>query len=283
MKKRCLLIVTNVVFTLLICVSVWGTDYQSVQLAPLASYLDSRAFDINDNGQIVGQVQNPYLSRSEACLWQNGTCVGLGAIGGSYTNSYAAAINNDGHVVGWSYDSRGQSRACIWQNGICEELGVLPGYSQSYATDINSSGQVVGYSYNPSNGQYTACTWQNDTITDLGLGYAYGINDNGQIVGQSRNYGNIGHACIWQNGTVVDLGYGGATEINNSGVVTGGIYNPSTDRFYACTWQDEISSRLPVLWNTNCSAYDINEDGVVVGAMTDRCTATARLAYGRME
>lgn len=72
------------------------------------SYLweDGEANDVNDLGQIVGR------AGSSACLWDNGVMTYLDGLGGS---SVAKAINEDGDIVGYSYDSNGVSHAVLWQ------------------------------------------------------------------------------------------------------------------------------------------------------------------------
>ena len=66
----------------------------------------SNAYDINDNGQVVGNAFT--ASASQAFLYSNGTMTDLGTLGGS--NSNAFGINDDGQVVGDSDIASGAER-----------------------------------------------------------------------------------------------------------------------------------------------------------------------------
>ncbi len=99
----------------------------------------NEAFDINDNGQIVGV--GTTNGQSQAFLWEAGQVTGLGALG---TNgSAAAAINLQGQVVGTS-----GGRAFIWENGVMKDLNTLiaadNGWVLTSATDINNHGEIIG-------------------------------------------------------------------------------------------------------------------------------------------
>ena len=61
----------------------------------------SRAFAINETGQIVGDsTVGTDLFTRHACLWANGTVKDLGALL-NFTYSYAKGLNGAGHVVGY--------------------------------------------------------------------------------------------------------------------------------------------------------------------------------------
>jgi probable HAF family extracellular repeat protein len=119
---------------------------------------DSRAWDINDKGQIVGQsTLKDDLLTFHACLWQNGTVKdlhgGLSAIG--YYYSTAKSINNSGHVVGFMsvLEERGSyipdtSRAFLYRDGRMLDLNhALPvgtPWVLLHANSINDNGVIVG-------------------------------------------------------------------------------------------------------------------------------------------
>lgn len=65
----------------------------------------------------------------------------LGTLGGE--DSWGADLNEEGDVVGWSYDREGAKRAFLWDGSRMTE--VSPGLgSESVATAINDSGLVLG-------------------------------------------------------------------------------------------------------------------------------------------
>jgi probable HAF family extracellular repeat protein len=119
---------------------------------------DSRAWDINDKGQIVGQsTLKDDLITSHACVWQNGTIKdlhgGLSTIG--YHYSTAKSINNSGHVVGFmsvvgepgTY-VMDTSRAFLYRDGRMLDLNdavpVGTPWVLLHANSINDNGVIVG-------------------------------------------------------------------------------------------------------------------------------------------
>src|ERR1043166_4789526 len=77
---------------------------------------------------------NPAISRTD-----------LGTLGG--VSSFAADINNDGTVVGWSQNEAGATHAFRWTEGAgMVDLGTLPGDDFSQAIRILRDGRVLGVS-----------------------------------------------------------------------------------------------------------------------------------------
>jgi probable HAF family extracellular repeat protein len=159
------------------------------------------AGSINDKGQAVGGTgpcATPGTAPpfAHAVLWQNGTVMNLGSLGG-VMNNFAASINNRGQVVGLS-DLPGDatSHAFIWEKGVMTDLGTLAGDFLSVAMEINNHGQVVGQSCDV-NFNCRGFLWQGGTMVDLNtlippnstlyLYQASSINDRGEIVGGSVN------------------------------------------------------------------------------------------------
>ena len=158
---------------------------------------------MNQSGAAVGW-SGPCLVTAHALLWQNGSTINLGSLGGSYNNA-ADYINNRGQIVGYS-DISGDAatHAFLWQSGTMSDLGTLSGDNLSVAYAINDRGQVVGASCNASSCR--GFIWQNGTMTDLNLlvppssklyvVYGNDINSSGKIVGTALNQKGLERAVV---------------------------------------------------------------------------------------
>lgn len=166
----------------------------------------STAVGINSAGDIVGHATTS-SGDSHAFLWRGGSMTDLGTLGGVRSNAYA--INANSQVVGSALTANGELRATLWERGVARNLGTLPGDSYSVARDLNDAGQVVGYSVSP-HGKSRAFLWHNGTMKELkGLGgpqsAAYGINQRGEIVGYATTADDVRHAVVWRDGVPRDL------------------------------------------------------------------------------
>ena len=186
------------------------------------------AFDINNNGQVVGRSQIAD-GQIHAFLWENGTMTDLGTADGYFRDYIVAnAINDSSQVVGVGFTGTTQ-RGFLWQNGT---MTILPSLwiGSTSAEDINNHGSVVGSSQ-VFPGDNHAFLYKNGEMIDLGtLGgrnsFAYAINDDGVIVDSGEISSGETHATIWQDGKIIDLGtlggnYSLARGINSWGDVVG--------------------------------------------------------------
>src|ERR1035438_1398860 len=120
-------------------------------------------------------------------------------------NGEAAAINNAGQIVGWTYNTSYYTDfAAFWTN--CNSppvnLSVGPDFypCENQAAAINSSGQIVGLELD-YNFSYFGGFWNNSRSEGESLGagtfyaQAYGINDSGQIVGVAELVYRMPHAA----------------------------------------------------------------------------------------
>jgi probable HAF family extracellular repeat protein len=194
----------------------------------------STAYGVNDCGQVVGEGNFGSIhgyaysySGSGAVTEENMSSVVIGS-------GVATGVNNNGQVVGTSYEN---NQAFLRSGSQMQSLGTLAGSgSQAYA--VNNNGNVVGHSAN-SSGKDRAFIWQNSSgMKDLGAissnapSYAAAINNNSQVVGHSYTAAGQEHAFLWQeNSGIQDLNnlispYSGwtlnkATAINNLGHIVG--------------------------------------------------------------
>jgi len=177
--------------------------------------------------------------------------------------SFALGINNQGQVVGRSYNFIEETgvqdrQAFIWDraSGV-RALATLSG--ESVAWGINQAGSASGYSFDPG-GQQRAAWWNVSTnqITDIGTltgptSTAYGINESGAVVGNADiPTGDPGftpfHAFLYTT----------ANGIQDLGTLT-------------IAW--------PEYQNGYSIAYDLNAQGDVVGVATDTSFAYLPFLY----
>lgn len=231
----------------------------------------SQASGINDRGQVVGWSDTSLGGGRHAALWHDGRWTDLGTLplcsvpgcGTGAWTSQAAAINDDGRVVGWSSTASpppryGRPHAVLWQDGVVMDLGAFND-DQSEATAISNRGQVVGWSNTvvtceACSGQDThAVLWQEGTMVDLGtLGgpysRAHAINDRGQVLGISSTASGDEHVFVWQDGTMADIGalmpdtY--PIAINNCGDIVGQRDAPAGGE-HAYLWRGVASVKEP--------------------------------------
>jgi probable HAF family extracellular repeat protein len=273
-------LVVCVVFILILIFAVafeaTAQDYKVTKLPTLGGKL-TRAFGVNNQGQVVGQSDIPN-SAWHAFVWnRTGGIQDLGTLGGPFSVAYA--INDSGQVVGGADDIAGNSHAFLWsQSGGTQDLGTLGVYST--ASGINNKGEVVGWSQvGPTNYVHAFYWTQPEGMRDLGtlgseLGsFASGINDNAQVVGACYiGDGSSLHAFLWtQAGGMQDLGTLGGTSsvagaINNSGEIVGSSLTPSGIR-HAFLWTEAAGMHdlgTPPGF-TESSAVGINSGGQIVG------------------
>ena len=155
----------------------------------------SWAYDVADNGWVVGSATTARDAATHAALWTDTGPHDLGVLGGSMSQAYA--INNNRSVVGWSTTPSGERHGCFWQlstsgNVLARaDLGSLA--RSSFAYGLNDLGRIVGV----SDGRATL--WIDNHIIDLnttipdGSGWrldaATAIDAQGRICGWGNFHG----------------------------------------------------------------------------------------------
>lgn len=195
--------------------TLWERDgsghWKVRELPPYPGDSDGAATAINDLGQTVGisgqcDVAIGAYSAIHALLWENGTPIDLGNLGGHGWNT-PGAINERGVIAGFANGPNdvigGQLQfrflAFIWtKERHMQSLGTLSGDAMSEATDINDENQIVGVSFadfffdNPrafiyGNGTMTALnSLIGSASAEWDISSTGGINDRGEIAAQAN-------------------------------------------------------------------------------------------------
>jgi probable HAF family extracellular repeat protein len=247
-------------------------------------YLDTYAYGINDQGQIVGYASSSDGS-THAFLFDGSSMIDLGTVVDS-SYSQARSINDDGKVVGFYYQADNSVyNAFLYSNGTLGKISEL-GSSTSYAYAINSGGTIVGEAaFNSTTTDHAFLSSGTKTVDLSTLGgtqsTAYAVNDNGDVVGVSTLDGDSEwHAFVYHSSDtsaeMVDLGdLNGlatiATAINNKGAIVGSAGSSTGSDSRAFLYVGGTMIDLKTLLNSSgmgwqlLEALDINDSGQIVG------------------
>lgn len=167
--------------------------YSVEVLAPLPGGTFSKAFDINELGDVAGTANDAMGQR--AVVW-NPVPVVIPALPGDIA-AEARGINCKGQVIGTSWLPSGHSRPFFWSSPdspIALELGTE---IDGVGSDLNEAGQAVG-TFN----SHTGFLYEDGLMTPLnplflpnGPASASGINESGVILGSSTN--TQGTGWVW--------------------------------------------------------------------------------------
>ena len=106
------------------------------------------AYDINNQGQVVGNSDLKGDKTFHAFLWTKATGMqDLGTLSGDVA-SFSISINDAGSAVGGSLDAKFNPRAFLWEKGVMTDLNTrIAGHPPLYlmtGCSINSRGEITG-------------------------------------------------------------------------------------------------------------------------------------------
>jgi probable HAF family extracellular repeat protein len=198
--------------------------------------------------------------------------VSLGTLGGD--DSYPAAVNDRGQVVGVSETADGELHAFFWENGVMIDLA--PTYASSAAADINNKGQVV-FQRAPAGGPVESVLWSRTATISLGIVNARFVNEKGQVAGTVLNLDDPTwpntNPFLWERGVRTDMGpipgWGAdsrAVDFNDKGVVLGAGLGPESFEL-GFLWSGGGITPIgdPSAFGGN-GVVDLNNRGQVLGA-----------------
>jgi len=252
MRKESIILIMALLAMMNLNLQAANIRYNVTDLGTLDSFDVAQAWGINNQGEVVGVVQEVYSGAGShrAVLFDStgaGDVIDLGTLGGETAS--ALSINNRGQIVGSAQVGWEPYHGCATifnPNGSGENTAVYP-YS-SWAVANNDNGQIVGtIELNPG-GVECAALFEPDsepnminlgTLPQYSHSEALSINQNGLIVGFAYNPNSINIYADWRavlfdstgQGSNIDLGtlpgykYAVALSVNNSGQIVGRAHN----------------------------------------------------------
>jgi len=240
----------------------------------------TKAFGINDGGQIVGVFESTPGVNHAFVRDAEGTFTTIDAPGAT-SDTEAEGINNAGQIVGGFGDASGNHGFLRDAGGTFTTIDV-PDATYTWAYGINGAGQVVGFFFPPypSNGHgFLRDTGGTFTTIDVpgatGDTEAHGINNTGQIVGTFKDASGTHGFLRDPGGTFTAIDVPGATNtwaygINDAGQIVGTFTDAGgTHGFLRDAHTGTFTTiDVPGAYYIN-QAYGINGAGKIVGVFVD--------------
>ena len=175
--------------------------------------------------------------------------------------------------------------ATLFSNGQAIELSTLVAGDHSYAQGIDNLGVIVGFEQLNNTGPSHALVWNNGIVKDISAFSLFPGGEeamligkkSGVVVGEGIASNGDGHMFVYANGQTVDLGPtttpATPVAINDSGEILVN-YQISTTTVPAI-YSNGTFTLINAPANATVTAYGINDNGVVAGAIHYNTNAIA--------
>jgi probable HAF family extracellular repeat protein len=199
--------------------------------------------------------------------------VDLGTLGGP--GSHAAAVSENGNVVGCADTASGAIHAFLWQEGSIRDLEPGSGAAPSCALAVNNQGVAAGRG---ANGELSI--WEGERVTRLGVqGEVGGINESKGVVGSYRA-GAETRAFLYSGGALADLPSLGGTSGDSAAAAINEQYQVvGVSGGRAFLWDRGNMTDLGTLGGGSGSAKGINDRGEIVGTASTAYSQPAPFIY----
>ena len=240
---------------------LWTPDAGLTTLVRPAGVITAKAFDINDAGQVVGELDISGDGLGVLAFLHDGNgFMEIPPFGGTF--SQAEGISNQTEVTGTTGDGSPFFKAYLWENDVMTLI--LPTFGpRSAARDINEARQIVGWmGLSPSIDAH-AFLWEDGVMVDLGVipggftGTGSAINNFGQVVVNGnlpfKGFGQLIRAFLWTNSEFTDLGTlpglerCSALDINDEAQIVGMCSQPNLQGQRPFIWQNGVMTDLTLL------------------------------------
>jgi probable HAF family extracellular repeat protein len=191
---------------------LWTANDSFQDLSVMLDGTQSWGADINNDGVVVGTVElsppSAYPRVYRSFIYSPNGSPQIRYLGGlqGYPSSSAAAVNNNGQVVGTCYDEQGINyKPFLYANGQVQDFS---GLENVCAFDINDSQTIIGCQGSVSSGETSSgmFIWSEGVSTPIPInGFAYAINIQGLVTGSAMYPNGQNYGFLYRAGVVFDL------------------------------------------------------------------------------
>jgi hypothetical protein len=239
-----------------------GANYTFTPIVGPGNFRWEAAFDINNNGQIVGEYSD--ATALHGVRDDGGAFTTIDVPGTSDTTT--SGINDAGQIVGF-YDEHG----FLLSGGVFTTVD-SPGASLTQLWGINNVGQIVGETAEQTSFLFSGGVFTPITVPGASGGTAArSINNSGQVVGSYGNGANVhGFLLVLSSGAFTTIDFPGAFNtylfsINNRGDIVGRYQLTEGGTSHGFRLSKGQFTTIDEPGSTNTILFGINDDGVMVG------------------